>query len=835
MSDQDDRRRPHFVLQDQGQSEPFQRPSGGGGGGKEVPTRDRAQHGGYLSERVAALKTAAEEWHAAQADAGLDSGLGIQIEFESFPDVELAFIRLGNDQQRIELLNVREEDEKTLATVFVPDGKLAHFEKMISDYLEERTRADGQPLDRRKLIDAIQDIRAASLRALWTDETELFPDDDEGAFWWEIWLPVRRDRREVTGTFREMAQGLNLEVAEGELEFPERTVLLARASAAQMQRSIIVLNSIAELRRAKTTADFFDGLPADEQAQWLDDLLARTTFSGDANSPYVCILDTGINQGHPLLAPVLSAADLHTIDPAWGVQDDHGHGTAMAGLTLAGDLRPWLDSDDLLDVPHRLESVKLLRWDGDNPGDSEHHGYLTVEAVSRTEITDPERRRAFELAVATPDGRDRGRPSSWSAAIDSLAADADNAGGMSRLFLVSAGNVPMHLWVNYPDSNSADSIHDPGQSWNAVTIGAFTEMTHIDEDDAEAYSPLAADGALSPFSTTSQTWQKEWPIKPDVVFEGGNAGIDGNGPVTFRSLSLVTTDHETEQRLFSTVNGTSAATALAGEFAARLMAQYPDLWPESIRALMVHSADWTPAMIATYLPKDRQPNKGHYLQLVRHCGFGVPDLDRAMWSLDNSLTLVAEDRLNPFKKEQEKSNVTLCDMNLHQLPWPLHELEALGETQVQMRVTLSYFIEPNPSNRGFRDRYRYQSHGLRFEVKRASETEQGFRARINASAADADAGSQGGGTDPAWLIGPDSRHRGSLHSDIWIGTAADLASRGVLAVYPTSGWWKERTRLQRYDRVARYALVVSIHAPEVDVDLYTPVANQLQVPIAVET
>ena len=79
---------------------------------------------------------------------------------------------------------------------------------------------------------------------------------------------------------------------------------------------------------------------------------------------------------------------------------------------------------------------------------------------------------------------------------------------------------------------------------------------------------------------------------------------------------------------------------------------------------------------------------------------------------------------------------------------------------------------------------------------------------------------------PGWTIGKQSRHRGSLHSDIWRGSAADLASRAVMAVYPTLGWWKSRPGLKRYERAARYALVVSITAPEVDVDLYTAVANK---------
>jgi len=174
-------------------------------------------------------------------------------------------------------------------------------------------------------------------------------------------------------------------------------------------------------------------------------------------------------------------------------------------------------------------------------------------------------------------------------------------------------------------------------------------------------------------------------------------------------------------------------------------------------------------------------------------------------------------------------------MNLHSLPWPLAELESLGETKVEMRVTLSYFIEPNPSERGFRSRYRYESHGLRFDVKRAHESVNAFRARINAAARDEEERTVLRGDDPGWIIGKNNRHKGSLHSDIWRGSAADLASRGILAVYPALGWWKTRLSHERYDMPARYALIVSIHAPEIDVDLYTAIANQISVPITVET
>jgi hypothetical protein len=329
------------------------------------------------------------------------------------------------------------------------------------------------------------------------------------------------------------------------------------------------------------------------------------------------------------------------------------------------------------------------------------------------------------------------------------------------------------------------------------------------------------------------TWQAHWPLKPDIVLEGGNAAKDALSAVEMPSLSLLTAHHRPNQRLFTFANATSAATALATRMAAQLITVYPELWPESIRALIVHSAEWTEAMRQAFLPP-RRPKKADYAILLRHCGFGVPDLDRAMWSVSNSLTLVGEERLYPFMREQSKEPV-LRDMNLHQLPWPLAELQELGETQVEMRVTLSYFIEPNPSERGVTSRYRYESHGLRFDVKRSAESEADFRLRINAAARNEEERTRTGGDDPGWIIGKQNRHKGSLHSDIWRGSVADLASRGVLAVYPALGWWKTRPRLERYDRATRYSLIVSIRVPEVDVDLYSAVANQIAAPVAVET
>lgn len=821
--------RRHFVLTDVTSAEPFRRPPRKIES-SPIPDRNREYHGTRLLGQIEALKPQMDAARVAQERAGLDSGYGLQVEFESFPDIELAFESLARERSGIELLNVRHKDNRTLASVFVPEGKLQHFENLITDYLARKRDSLGRPRDNKRLLNAIREIRAASVRALWTDDFDVLPASEDESIWWEVWLPIRGNRAATVTIFRKIAAALGFRLATGEVEFPERTVLNMYGSVGQMGRSMITLNSIAELRRAKETAEFFDSLDFDEQAEWMDELLTRTQFMGpDQQVPYVCILDTGVNNGHPLIAPALVDLDLHTVEPAWGTHDAEGHGTAMAGLALVGDLTDVLIGSTPIDINHRLESVKLLPWDGANNNDSRHHGYLTIEAVARPELSNPHRQRVFSMAISAKDNRDHGRPSAWSATLDLLAASADNGGQTPRLLVVSAGNIgSFDALADYPNSNATSSIHDPGQAWNALTIGAFTDLTDITESDTDGYAPIAEAGGLSPFSTTSVAWQQShWPLKPDVVFEGGNVAKDVYGPVSLPSLSLLAPGSRPTEKLFTTINATSAATAQAAKMAIQIMGVYPGLWPETVRALIVHSAGWTDCMTKMFLPSQGSVSKSQYEVLVRHCGYGVPDLKRALWSVSNSLTLVVEAGLQPFADEGGNEPV-LKDMNLHRLPWPLDELEALGSMRVQMRVTLSYFIEPNPSERG-RSRYRYESYGLRFDVKRPLESEDEFRARINAAARDvADNRSiDGSGSNEDWFIGIQRRHKGSLHSDIWEGSAAELASRGILAVYPTTGWWKTRKSLKCYNRIARYALIISIHAPQAEVDLYTAVANQI--------
>ncbi|MES2170397.1 MAG: subtilisin family serine protease, partial [Actinomycetota bacterium] len=152
-----------------------------------------------------------------------------------------------------------------------------------------------------------------------------------------------------------------------------------------------------------------------------------------------------------------------------------------------------------------------------------------------------------------------------------------------------------------------------------------------------------------------------------------------------------------------------------------------------------------------------------------------------------------------------------------------------------MKVTLSYFIEPSASRRGWRQKYSYASHALRFELQSPLENQRQFVARINRDANDdEDSISRPGSASDRWLVGSDQRNLGSLHQDIWEGSGQELAACNSIAVYPVGGWWKNNLRKDRLDRPVRYSLVVSLKTSEQDVDLYTPIATQLEIPVEIE-
>ena len=589
--------------------------------------------------------------------------------------------------------------------------------------------------------------------------------------------------------------------------------------------------------RLPAFADTLEDLPASDQREYVADLASRVTHA-NRDAPAVCLLDTGVRRSHTLIEPSLAQGDVHSVVglPAGDLQ---GHGTKMAGLSLFGPLDDLLSGTQTEQLLHRLESVKFLSDSASSDDDPSSYGIITAEAVALPTIA-TSRRRIFSMPITTAADQP-GEPSLWSATVDALAVGTDvgSANGAiellgapsdaaKRLILVSAGNVDPPYDADYLAKCDTSPIEDPAQAWNALSVGASTQLVDTPNDPSYAgWHALATSGDISPHTRTGlAAGGNQWPIKPDICMEGGNVLTDGSGdfdsnhPVS----SLRTTTHDDDASIGS-ANATSAATAQASRLAARAMATYPAYWPETIRGLLTHTAEWTPAMRAVVFA---ETGKKKRRQLLRRFGWGVPDDMGVRFSTQTAVRMIIQDSFVPFNGADYK----MRHFRLHRLPWPASELAALGEADVELRVTLSYFIEPSASRRGWRRRYAYASHGLRFELRRPNEATSEFVRRVNREAArEEDGTSAASSGSDNWLVGSDQRNKGSLHQDIWMGHGAELATTGVIAVHAVGGWWKNNKRKDRQELPVRYALLVSLRSPAQDVDLYTPIAASIGVPV----
>ncbi|MDF1659828.1 MAG: S8 family peptidase [Verrucomicrobiales bacterium] len=822
------KRYPHLVLPGPSDKREDYSSPRRGGSAPHIKPQNRKDHAAALEKE---LNAAWQETNDRKVVAK-SSRDGAYLQFSSEPGFDLVIKSLEAVQSGVRLLNVRQEKENgadvTRATVFVPQSKSSHFLKKVTEYAtnDNRPKKDGTSTPKNgPLVESIGSVRAAIVeKSFWQGNSNRLPGDTPD--WIEVWL-ASEDLNAIA-EFESVCQSLNIRLGEGRLNFPERTVRIVLATNSDLEALIEHSDSIAEFRPVPEVATFFIEEENRDQIEWAEQLLQQTEFD-DQDNIAVLILDRGVNNGHMLLSPILEDEDCHAADPAWGTADDNGHGTLMAGTAGYGDILEALDTGKGLQLKHILESAKILPPTGSNL--KELWGHFTARGIAEAEIQAPERKRVICMAITSPDDLERGVPSSWSGEIDQLASGAID--DLRRLIIISAGNVEEpEDWKRFPEANLTCEVEDPAHAWNAISVGAATEKTLIKDESLSHFHAIAEAGDISPYSTTTVTWPKrKWPIKPEIVIEGGNIAQTESGSVfDTEDLKLLSTYYRPAEAQFAPFFATSIASAQAAWMAARIQSEYQEFWPETVRALLVHSAEWTETQKRKYLHGD---TKSDYYELTKICGYGVPNLERALSCAGNSLSLIAQAELQPFAKHETASRYVTKDMHLYELPWPTDVLTTLGEVEIQMNVTLSYFIEPSPGRVGWKDRYRYASHALRFELNGPGESQDEFVQRINSKAREDDEhpGTEGAGDH--WTIG-EARNVGSIHSDIWTGTAADLALSNIIAVHPAVGWWRERHHLNKFDKLTRYSLVVSFSLPDESIDIYTPIALQLGIPTPVE-
>jgi hypothetical protein len=550
-------------------------------------------------------------------------------------------------------------------------------------------------------------------------------------------------------------------------------------------------------------------------------------------APSVVVLDTGITTTHPLLSRAIHSAN-SVVPGIDSPEDTCGHGTRMAGVSLYSDVRTAVEAGSAI-ASHWLQSVKILVTPhAGTASDSEENRRLwprmTEDAIKIAEKVDSfPRQRAFALAVTRP--IEPVEPTLWSHALDQLAY----GDGRGRLLCVSAGNARPDRWLelarDYPQLHLTEKIQDPAQAANVLTVGAYTTKASIPPSAIyEEGSAIAPRGGISPYTTTGPQGAP-WPVKPDVVLEGGNLLVAGALPDSnVATLVTITTGHRLLiNKPLSTIAMTSEATAHAARMAAAIWAVEPSLRPETVRGLIVHSAAWTPIMMQQFPSLDDR---------LAACGYGVPDPVFARECAKDRATVIVEDEIPnavkeevPKKKPPKRAATKLTEpklvrkMKVFRLPVP-DDIALHTNTNVELRVTLSYFPEPNKFHRRV-----YHGLDLKWDMQRPQESEAEFLERVNEFmrplGADGKRRRTSTKTSFSWLIGPQKRSRGTVQSDRWRGRAAYLAGSKLIAVYPVLGWWDQRKELRTCSM--RFSLIVSVTGP----DIYSPIKAALTLPVEV--
>ena len=177
MSENSTERLPHLFVKDTATSSRYTKPKRVVNITPNIPLRDRQAHAQQLINQVEQIQQKESEIIQEQKAFGLDVSNGIYLAFESEQDFDLKFESLDFQTSGIELCTVKEVDKQIIATVFVPEGKLTHFLNKITQYKEENT-PKGNPRHK-DLVEGISAIKLAALEALWTDDLELLPVDND--------------------------------------------------------------------------------------------------------------------------------------------------------------------------------------------------------------------------------------------------------------------------------------------------------------------------------------------------------------------------------------------------------------------------------------------------------------------------------------------------------------------------------------------------------------------------------------------------------------------------------------------------------------------------------
>lgn len=408
---------------------------------------------------------------------------------------------------------------------------------------------------------------------------------------------------------------------------------------------------------------------------------AFTIINSEEDLPIIGVIDTGIS-ATTALGSIIIEDRTFTLngDPLIDLANINrlGHGTPVAGLAALGKLNHSNSFNGEVRADAKLLSIKISENGNGHISEIDLIKMLYDVKDKYPQI------KIFTLTTCYNRFKNVNEDfSDYTFALDKFAYDTD-----SLIFICTANNDDCindnsAYDLTYFNSNNTN-LCTPADSMNNITIGSagdnlgngafmgvslgrefpalYTRKGHVD---------------LSLVFSRNKT-NKNY-FKPDIIESGGDVGF-------YNSTTLDWTDDAAMELISARPEmglikeaGTSFATPLAANLAAKIQRQYPELHPQTLKALIINSAS------LNKIPFDKSIKKLHN----RVAGHGFVDNFKSIFSNDNSVTLILED------------SITNNDLKVYPLNFPNYLInDDLGKKNgiVKITATLCFGFLPIKNN-----------------------------------------------------------------------------------------------------------------------------------------
>lgn len=541
----------------------------------------------------------------------------------------------------------------------------------------------------------------------------------------------------------------------------------------------------------------------------------------EVDSPAVCVIDSGIQEQHPLLAAAIDTSSSLCFIPGFNPSDvadyviSGGHGTRVAGAVVYPRGAPL---NGVFQSPCWIQNARVL--DSNNALLSTLYPPLYLREIV-AKYAGEQGTKLFNHSIAAYRPCRLRQMSAWAATIDWLSWEHD------VLFFQSAGNLPdqsmatpfrmgildhIQAGHNYPGYLIRDSsrIPSPSESLQALTIGSINHQGFI----AGNLNSFGGADEASSFSTTGLgVWGS---IKPDVVEYGGGMVRDSDMPPGLTTPPQVCTDLVRSTMYGGPLSakdgiGTSFAAPKVASIAAAVQRLLPNEPSLLYRGMIINSARWPEWA-------ESAPNK---LDVLRQIGFGIPDIDRATSNTPFRVTLITNGENHIRAKEAQ----------IYQIPVPSELREPGDDYKIRIDITLSYVAKPRRTRRNIRQ---YLSTWADWKSSKLGESIESFQGRVLKDGNSTNIANEGvikwtiRETNDWGEIEGVKRNAGTAQKDWVIINSYELPIDFCIAVVGHAGWDKDP------DAYAKYTLVVTFEAINQDLEIYEKIAASVKALVPIQ-